>query len=204
MPSPPNIAGTYALILQTSDDLEVPIGKDGRFGTMLVEPGYYVYVGSAHGPGGLRSRLNRHVRDDRSKPPHWHIDFLRAVTQIIEIWWSVGTDHDECDWSKGFRRMRRATVPLDKFGASDCTAGCPAHLYRPPRRLRVRTLRKHLAAELRVPVAEVQIGVQRIGGSAGSTIEAGFQLPNRSRGQAHGDRSQRLTANGKGRGCNRE
>ena len=51
MPSPPNIAGTYALILQADADLELPIGKGGSFGTLVCDPGFFVYVGSAHGPG---------------------------------------------------------------------------------------------------------------------------------------------------------
>jgi len=38
-------------------------------------PGYYIYIGSAFGPGGVRARMLRHLRAD--KPKHWHIDYLR-------------------------------------------------------------------------------------------------------------------------------
>jgi len=69
------IPGTYALILHLSKKLErIEIGKLGRF---AFDAGFYVYVGSAFGPGGLKARLQRHLRTD--KPLHWHIDLLSAI-----------------------------------------------------------------------------------------------------------------------------
>jgi Uri superfamily endonuclease len=41
--------GTYALILASSSDRLIQIGKLGR---LLIQPGYYVYAGSAFGPPG--------------------------------------------------------------------------------------------------------------------------------------------------------
>jgi Uri superfamily endonuclease len=46
---------------------------------MRLRHGYYLYLGSALGLGGLRTRIA-----DRQKPslrPHWHFDYLRAHTQ---------------------------------------------------------------------------------------------------------------------------
>jgi len=157
MADPPSSPGTYALILAANCHQELNVGK---LGTLVVQPGFYTYAGSAFGPGGLASRIARHLRNE--KKHHWHIDYLLDVTPVVEVWWIEGEEHRECQWAEAFGRMRKATVPLAKFGASDCKSGCPAHLYRFPGQPRVRTFRKHLAAELGVAVENLQISVQRV------------------------------------------
>lgn len=167
MAVPPSSPGTYTLILQAADRLELSVGK---LGTLVVQPGFCTYVGSALGPGGLAARIARHLRKDVDKSLKWHIDCLRAVTEVVEIWWTEGEEHCECDWARAFGRMRGASVPLVKFGASDCTSGCPAHLHWFPRQPRVHTFRRHLAKELGVPVADLKIRVQRIEGPFASRV----------------------------------
>jgi hypothetical protein len=52
--------GTYALILVSSSDRLIQIGKLGQ---LLLQPGYYVYAGSAFGPlclCGQRLRARGH------------------------------------------------------------------------------------------------------------------------------------------------
>ena len=49
--------GSYALILQADRRQTVRIG---RLGQLTVEPGCYVYVGSALGPGGVRAQGGHH------------------------------------------------------------------------------------------------------------------------------------------------
>ena len=61
--------GTYALVLVSCSHQRVEVGKLGR---LAVQSGYYVYVGSAFGPGGLKARIAHHVKISRR--PHWHID----------------------------------------------------------------------------------------------------------------------------------
>jgi len=46
----------------------------GRLGRVRFPAGWYAYVGSAYGPGGLAARISRHLRP--SKPSHWHLDYL--------------------------------------------------------------------------------------------------------------------------------
>ena len=46
--------GSYALLLQADRRRTVRIGWLGQ---LTVEPGCYVYVGSALGPGGVRARV---------------------------------------------------------------------------------------------------------------------------------------------------
>ena len=57
--------GTYALILSCSTDFGIQIG---RLGTMRLQPGYYVYLGSALGPGGLRARIAHHQKLSLTTP----------------------------------------------------------------------------------------------------------------------------------------
>ena len=96
----------------------------GRLGTLSVRLGYYVYVGSAFGPGGLAARIARHAK--RDKKPHWHIDYLTALVSIEELWYTVDKQRRECQWADLFSRMHAASVPLAGFGSSDCV--CLAHL----------------------------------------------------------------------------
>jgi len=63
--------GTYALLLYSASDAEIRVG---RLGHMRLQSGFYVYVGSALGPGGVRARVRHHLLD--SPRPHWHIDYL--------------------------------------------------------------------------------------------------------------------------------
>lgn len=73
--------GTYALLLRSLASGRVAVG---RHGALAVRRGWYVYVGSARGPGGLRGRLLHHLRP--AGRPHWHIDYLRQQAAVREIW----------------------------------------------------------------------------------------------------------------------
>ena len=55
--------GTYALLLRLDKQERITVGKLGTFDFPV---GYYLYVGSALGPGGLRARLARHRRGSES------------------------------------------------------------------------------------------------------------------------------------------
>jgi Uri superfamily endonuclease len=115
----PSAPGTYVLIVRIEQPLTLAIG---RLGTVLLPAGRYAYVGSAHGPGGLRARLSRHLRPD--KPLHWHIDYLTAAAPIRAIWLRASPERLECAWAREI--IARGSVPVPRFGSSDCS--CPAHL----------------------------------------------------------------------------
>ncbi|MHC4606159.1 MAG: GIY-YIG nuclease family protein [Planctomycetota bacterium] len=116
--------GTYALVLKTDRPLRLKVGALGRF---LFPAGYYVYVGSAL--NGLEGRLRRHAR--RRKPCRWHIDYLRRRAEIVEVWTVVSRKRLECRWARAALATPGASVPVPRFGASDCR--CPAHLVHLPR-----------------------------------------------------------------------
>lgn len=114
--------GTYTLVLRAVASQTIQIG---RLGVLQVQPGYYVYVGSAFGPGGLGARLGHHLKPVRRL--HWHIDYLRQAAEIQEVWYTADSTPREHEWAMLFRQMPGVCVPMQGFGASDCT--CVAHLF---------------------------------------------------------------------------
>ena len=123
----PSAPGTYALVMRAMESLRPIVGS---LGACELTPGMYVYVGSAHGPGGLRARVMRHLRAD--KPLHWHIDHLTACVAPSEVIWDTGEQRLECGWVRRLLTLPGAHTPIPGFGAGDCTARCPAHLVKLP------------------------------------------------------------------------
>jgi Uri superfamily endonuclease len=119
--------GTYALLIDVADLLELTVGRLGR---VRLIPGHYIYVGSAHGPGGLRSRITRHMRRDRRR--HWHIDYLTEAASVSYVYFEAGMKRLECPWSQALLNVSGAMAPILGFGSSDCRQGCLAHLIRLP------------------------------------------------------------------------
>jgi Uri superfamily endonuclease len=135
-----NEPGTYALLLRAEEAQPLEVGA---LGTMTVRPGWYVYVGSAFGPGGLRARVQRHARGDGAL--HWHVDYLRAVTTLEAVWSTHDPERRECMWATVLRNEDGARAPMDGFGASDCD--CPTHLVAFDERPARSRFRKRLPSE---------------------------------------------------------
>jgi Uri superfamily endonuclease len=135
----PKEPGTYILILEASARRRAPVGA---LGNLALEPGFYAYVGSALGPGGLSGRLAHHRR--RARSPHWHIDYVRRHTALREIWFSAGALRREHRWAAALERGDESTIPLAGFGASDC--GCRSHLFRFSHRPQLSTFRGQFGA----------------------------------------------------------
>lgn len=106
--------GNYVLLLHLPADETLTIGK---LGTFDFPAGWYTYVGSAFGPGGLAGRLKHHLRP--TGRPHWHIDYLRQAAQLHEIWVSPGLASYEREWADLLLAIPGATVLIEGFGASD-------------------------------------------------------------------------------------
>jgi len=115
------VPGTYALVLRSASSAAVQIGRRDR---LIVEPGYYIYVGSALGPGGVRARVSRHFRGARNR--HWHIDYLRAVSSPVCAWYRYAPFNLEHQWARAVADMP-GTAGVKGFGCSDCR--CDAHLF---------------------------------------------------------------------------
>jgi Uri superfamily endonuclease len=114
-------AGTYALLLRLWAGADITVG---RLGIFTFPAGYYVYVGSALGRGGLPARLARHGR--QQKRMHWHIDYLLAYARIIGVQTDTSGERLECTWARKWLHKPGAQIIAPGFGASDCR--CPAHL----------------------------------------------------------------------------
>jgi Uri superfamily endonuclease len=114
--------GTYVLVLSSRSTDLIQIG---RLGALQLQSGFYVYVGSALGPGGVRARLAHHLK--LSRRPHWHIDYLRAHTSVEEVWYRLDTRRLEHIRAEHIRLTEGAVVPLVGFGSTDCR--CESHLF---------------------------------------------------------------------------
>ena len=112
--------GTYAIIMELAKSAEITIGKLGQF---QFKPGYYVYVGSAFGPGGLKARVGRHLK--KNKKLKWHIDYLREHMDVIDVKFEETAKNEECQWAANFAE-NGAIFPIKGFGSSDCK--CFSHL----------------------------------------------------------------------------
>ena len=115
-------AGTYIVILSSDENRPVLIGACGP---LQLQPGYYLYAGSALGPGGLRARVGRHLGG--TGQPRWHIDFLRQVTLPHEAWLYTGHDRQEHNWANALGNMPDVEATIPGLGASDCS--CATHLF---------------------------------------------------------------------------
>jgi len=116
--------GTYLLLLQSEQPRETQVGA---LGTVRLDAGRYVYIGSAFGPGGLPARLRRHLGPAPSSP-HWHIDYLRRCLTVEHVLLSTDDDRHECTWAGQIQATSWSRVPCGGAGASDCA--CPAHFFR--------------------------------------------------------------------------
>ena len=116
----PAAPGAYLLLI----DLATPLvpALPGRPATRL-EPGRSGYCGSAWGPGGLRARLARHLRRDKTQ--RWHVDRLAALGQVVGLIAVPGAR--ECALRAALQDLPGVSAPLPGFGSSDCRT-CPAHL----------------------------------------------------------------------------
>jgi Uri superfamily endonuclease len=120
--------GTYLLALWLDVEQVISVGRLGDF---RFPAGWYLYAGSARGPGGLGARLGRHRRRlGADKKAHWHIDHLRQRAAWAGAWGRRSGERLECAWAQALWGLPGARLVAPRFGASDCA--CPAHLVQVP------------------------------------------------------------------------
>jgi Uri superfamily endonuclease len=113
--------GFYCLVLKTPGcTIHV-----GALGFLQFRDGWYIYVGSALGSGGLK-RLWRHISLARlrDKRPTWHVDYLLTSPEFSLVYavFAISVDRYECLLSCELKRNG-----IMGFGCSDCY--CPSHLF---------------------------------------------------------------------------
>lgn len=73
------LKGSYVLILENRIPCNI---KVGTLGSLAFDKGFYAYIGSMFGSGGLEARIKRYFTIKRK---HWHIDYVLDYMQIIEV-----------------------------------------------------------------------------------------------------------------------
>ncbi len=116
--------GAYALLIELDRPCRLAIRT---LSPATLAAGRYLYLGSARGPGGIRARVARHLR--RNKTKHWHIDHLTARGRIAGVITAPGGR--ECALAARALKFGTVPAPLAGFCSSDCRI-CPAHLLRLP------------------------------------------------------------------------
>ena len=133
----PARSGTYFIVLRCAAPYRRHIGA---LGSVRIRKGYYIYVGSAQGPGGIQARLGRHLL--RSQKVHWHIDYLRRHLPVIAFGYLESTSVLEHEWARILAHCPRATTGIPRFGSSDCR--CPSHLFHVETRSQLDEIYEHL------------------------------------------------------------
>ena len=115
----PDCGGAYVLAMQFDRPVEFSFQREEH----VLAPGFFIYSGSAYGPGGIRARLRRHFR--RDKKLHWHVDRLTTVADSIH---AIAVENGaECEIVGRLMLSGEFLFPLEGFGSSDCT-NCLSHL----------------------------------------------------------------------------
>ena len=112
--------GSYCILAHMPADARITVGALGR---IAFSRGVYAYVGSAQ--GGIEARVGRHLRS--AKKRRWHIDYFLSKAEVISVIAVPGHDRSfECMIAQALLGIRGASVPVPRFGSSDC--GCATHL----------------------------------------------------------------------------
>ncbi len=130
--------GTYALLLKLQVPIELQVGRLDR---IHFESPFYLYFGSAFGPGGLGARIKHHLQPARFA--HWHIDYLRQVAEVVGVWHTDDAARLECTWANAASALRGVS-PVPRFGSSDCR--CNSHLLAVNRLPSLSAFRRRLTA----------------------------------------------------------
>jgi endonuclease-3 len=113
--------GSYVLILRLAGDVDLTVGKLGKF---HFGKGYYYYIGSALGTGGFK-RVTRHFNIARGKNStrKWHIDHLLPHSEVLCAVLLPSQQALEC---KTAQNLENSLDSMPGFGCSDCK--CLSHL----------------------------------------------------------------------------
>ncbi len=162
----PDDKGTYVLIAFVPQVKCIKIGQLGQF---EIVPGFYAYVGSAFGAGGLGARVGHHL--ESTAAPHWHIDYLLQVAQPIEVWYSAQGQKLEQHFADLLANAPQFRVPIPRFGSSDYHRSRSSHLFYSRRRPAFAWFRRQLRERFEDVQAErYAVGGPEVGSPRNSPI----------------------------------
>jgi Uri superfamily endonuclease len=116
----PDFGGAYVLVLRLDKAIHIEFP---RVASHQLMPGWYLYAGSARGSGGIRARVKRHFRYE--KTAHWHID--RLTVHAVEMAALAVADGHECELVSKLLESLQFKVAAAGFGSTDCSL-CKSHL----------------------------------------------------------------------------
>jgi Uri superfamily endonuclease len=116
----PTFGGAYVLVLRLDRAIRIEFP---RVTCDQLMPGWYVYLGSAKGSGGIRARIKRHFQCE--KTAHWHID--RLTVHAVEMAALAVADGHECELLGKLLKSLKFKVAVAGFGSTDCRL-CESHL----------------------------------------------------------------------------
>ncbi len=116
-PDLPRERGVYVVVFQLNGEVVVR-GRGGRL-VGRVGPGHVAYVGSAGGPGGLRSRLGRHLT--RPRGVWWHVDSISSspLSKPVLAYYEAGAWGKEAEDRLAGRLLSLGLRPVGMVGATD-------------------------------------------------------------------------------------
>jgi len=153
LPSLPDAPGAYGLVIDVAATIRPAIGSLPPF---ALPRGLYLYAGNAHGPGGIRARVRRHLTADKAR--RWHIDHVTNIHPPALV--IVVAGGNECGLIEAALAWEGTEVPAPGLGSSDCKT-CPAHLVR---------LGDHIRAEDFHDPARLNEMARAAGGGSGVTV----------------------------------
>ena len=145
----PETKGTYVLIAAVGQMARIEIG---RLGTHEIIPGFYAYVGSAFGAGGLRARIGHHL--ELAVAPHWHIDYLLRCAVPTEVWFTMADRRLEHHWAELLEKAPTFRMPISRFGSSDYHRSRASHLFHAKRHPSFRWFQRTIREQFENVLAE--------------------------------------------------
>ena len=115
----PDEKGAYLLVVHLHDAITL---APGRLSGKNLGAGWYVYAGSAYGPGGIRARVSRHFKTQKSL--RWHVDYLTHGNNVYAL---ALPKQRECDLVSWLLDTKLFATAIRNFGNSDCRT-CESHL----------------------------------------------------------------------------
>lgn len=114
------IKGTYVLIISLDRARSIVVG---RLGEIRFPRALYAYIGSAYGLGGIKARVERHIKK-KNKRKFWHIDYLLEYANVERVL-IIKDMRLECYIARMLQKFGFKHIP--SFGSSDCR--CRSHLF---------------------------------------------------------------------------
>ncbi len=113
----PPVKAVYAMLFTLEKPITITIRS---LGSISLGKRIYAYIGSARGPGGLRARINHHLRRHKRRK-HWHIDYI-TVNPVFKplklVYIETSMDLEE-ELVERILSTRQYSIVVQGFGSSD-------------------------------------------------------------------------------------